>query len=106
MPVVLPCWYNGCTVAVVDTPPKSERFSMRVEASQNCLISRAAAELAVSKTEFVSRAALVEAQRVLADRSTFFLDDKQWVEFNRLLDRPARDNPRLAKLFSRPSVFE
>jgi len=50
-------------------------------------------------------AAVVEAERVLADRREFVLDAEQWERFVEVLDRPPQENPGLAKLFSKPSVF-
>lgn len=46
------------------------------------------------------------AQRLLADRTTFVLDDEAWEAFTAMLDRPAQVPPGLAELFSKPSVFE
>lgn len=51
-------------------------------------------------------AGLGEAERVLADRSSFPLDEEHWNEFVDLLERPVRDNPGLVRLFSKPTVFE
>lgn len=56
-------------------------------------------------TEFVQEAAINEAERVLADRTTFTLESAQWEKLTALLDRPPRDNPDLARLFSKPNVF-
>ena len=50
-------------------------------------------------------AAVVEAERVLADRREIVLDAEQWERFVEVLDRPPQENPGLAKLFSKPSVF-
>ncbi len=50
-------------------------------------------------------AAVVAAERVLADRREFVLDAEQWERFVEVLDRPPQENPGLAKLFSKPSVF-
>jgi uncharacterized protein (DUF1778 family) len=49
---------------------------------------------------------VVEAQRVLADRTRFKLEPSAWDEFKTLLDRPAQTNARLAELFKKPTVFE
>ena len=57
-------------------------------------------------SDFILQAAIVEAERVLADRTRFVLDEERWAEFVNLLDRPAEANPRLARLFTSPTVFE
>ncbi len=48
---------------------------------------------------------IVEAKRLLADRTEFVLDAERWERFVELLDRSPQDNPGLAKLFAKPSVF-
>jgi hypothetical protein len=40
---------------------------------------------------------------VLADRRWFLIGDAQWEEFQRLLEQPARDLPRLRALLAKPS---
>jgi uncharacterized protein (DUF1778 family) len=50
-------------------------------------------------------AAVVEAERVLADRTRFVLEADQWERFVELLDRSPQEKPGLEKLFSEPSVF-
>jgi len=51
-------------------------------------------------------AAVVEAERVLGDRTRFVLDDDDWARFSDALDREPRDVPGLARLFASRSVFE
>jgi uncharacterized protein (DUF1778 family) len=43
-------------------------------------------------TDFVVDAAVVEAERVLADRTQFVLGAEQWERFVELLDRRRRTN--------------
>ena len=50
-------------------------------------------------------AAVVEAERLLADRTHFVLEADQWSRFVELLDRSPQDNPGLEKLFAKPGVF-
>jgi hypothetical protein len=59
-----------------------------------------------SKGEFVRSAAVLEAERTLADRTSFVLDEVRWNRFVEILDRPPRVPAGLEELFSRPSVFE
>ncbi len=54
-------------------------------------ILQAAAATDRTMTDFVLESAVVEAERVLADRRWFLISDEQWDEFQRLLEQPARD---------------
>jgi uncharacterized protein (DUF1778 family) len=68
---------------------------------------KAAVESSDTKfSNFVRSAAVAEAQRVLADRRSFELDQGAWEEFSELLDRPAKVPEGLAELFSKPSVIK
>jgi Protein of unknown function (DUF1778) len=49
--------------------------------------------------------AMREAERLPADRTHFVLEAEQWERFVELLDRSPQENPGLARLFARPSVF-
>jgi uncharacterized protein (DUF1778 family) len=82
------------------------RWNVRVEDSEDALV-RAASDLAETKVStFVRGAAVAEARRLIADRTQFHLDKKQWNEFAELLDRPPRVPAGLRALFSKPSAFE
>jgi uncharacterized protein (DUF1778 family) len=82
-----------------------ERWDFRVASEKDELVRQAAEAADRSLTNFVVDAAVVEAERVLADRTQFVLDGDQWESFVELLDRPPQEKPGLEKLFSRPSVF-
>jgi uncharacterized protein (DUF1778 family) len=82
-----------------------ERWDFRVASETDQLVRQAAETADQTLTDFVVDAAVVEAERVLADRTQFVLDAELWGRFVELLDRPPQDNPGLAKLFSTPSVF-
>ncbi|MBA3245504.1 MAG: DUF1778 domain-containing protein [Actinobacteria bacterium] len=83
-----------------------ERWDFRVPREANDLVRDAAAATDRSLTEFVVQAATGEAERVLADRTRFSLDERRWEQFSELLERSPQENPGLAKLFARPDVFE
>jgi uncharacterized protein (DUF1778 family) len=91
--------YTGCVARV------KERWDFRVEPETDRLVRQAAASSQRTLTDFVIDAAVLEAERLLADRTAFALDRQQWERFVELLDRSPRDNPGLEKLFSKPSVF-
>lgn len=82
-----------------------ERWDFRVDADTDRLVRQAAQTAERTLTDFVVDAAVVEAERLLADRREFVLDAEQWERFVTLLDRSPHDNPGLEKLFSEPSVF-
>ncbi len=82
-----------------------ERWDFRVASETDQLVRQAAETEDRTLTDFVVDAAVVEAERVLADRTHFVLDAERWNRFVELLDRPPQDNPGLEKLFARPSVF-
>ena len=82
-----------------------ERWDFRVSSETDQLVRQAAESAERTLTDFVVDAAVVEAERVLADRTQFVLEADQWERFVALLDRPPQEKPGLEKLFSQPSVF-
>ncbi len=82
-----------------------ERWDFRVASEKDQLVRQAAETADQTLTDFVVDAAVVEAERVLADRTQFVLDAERWDRFVELLDRAPQENPGLEKLFSKPSVF-
>jgi uncharacterized protein (DUF1778 family) len=84
----------------------TDRWDFRVARDADEFVRRAADVSRRTLTDFVVEAAVVEADRVLGDRTRFALEGEQWMQFMELLDRPPQENPGLAKLFSKPSVFE
>ncbi len=55
-------------------------------------------------TEFIMRSACEKAEQILADQTRLVLDEKQWRAFLAALDRPAKEKPRLRRLFKEPHV--
>jgi uncharacterized protein (DUF1778 family) len=84
---------------------KNQRIAVRATERQEQLIRRAAEATDRSMTDFILESASMEAERVLADRRWFILNEKQWVEFNRLLDEPLSSTAKLEALANRPSPF-
>lgn len=82
-----------------------ERWDFRVDPETDRVVRQAAQTAERTLTDFVVDAAVVEAERLLADRREFVLEAEQWERFVVLLDRSPQDNPGLEKLFSKPSVF-
>jgi uncharacterized protein (DUF1778 family) len=86
-------------------PKIKERWDFRVASEADRLVRQAAETADRTLTDFVVDAAVLEAERVLADRTQFVLDSKKWSRFVELLDRPPQDKPGLERLFSKPSIF-
>ena len=96
-------------MAAVDRELKRDRLYVRVSPRQREVIAEAAETDEKAVSVFVLDAALVRAQRILADRHSFALDDVRWREFTSVLDRPVMplaSKPRLEKLLQEPSVLE
>ncbi len=84
--------------------PKDRRFQLRATASEETLIKVAAARQGVDVTDFIIRAARERAEETLASQTRFLLNEDQWKLFMEALDRPAKEKPRLKKLFSERHV--
>jgi uncharacterized protein (DUF1778 family) len=82
-----------------------ERWDFRVAPATDRLVRQAAEAAERTLTDFVVDAAVVEAERLLADRTRFVLEPEQWDRFVELLDRAPQENPGLRRLFAKPSVF-
>jgi uncharacterized protein (DUF1778 family) len=82
---------------------RSERLEVRTTPEDRALIDRAVAVTDSDLTDFVVTNLRIAAQRVLADRHEFVLDDDQrdaWEQINR---RSARTLSGLRDLMARPS---
>src|SRR6266849_4024410 len=86
--------------------PKDRRFQLRATAREETLIKVAAERQGVNFTDFILSAAREKAEETLADQTRFVLNEDQWKQFMDALDRPAREKPRLRKLFAESHVAE
>ncbi len=93
------------SAAPTDRPPRDQRFNMRMSARQRQVIASAATAVHKSETEFVLDATVQEAERVLADRRWFVVDDETWDAFDRRLDQPVAYPGDLLDLLRAPTVF-
>lgn len=84
---------------------KSARIEVRATPEDRALIDRAVVASDSDLTDFVVGNLRVAAQRVLADRDTFTLDDDARREWDRVNDRPSRTLAGLRELMARPSPF-
>jgi len=85
---------------------KGTRWTLRVTEPADQVVRAAASASHRNLTDFVVSAAVGEAERVLADRTRYVLDDTAWQQFVELLDRPAREPEGLRTLFATESVFD
>ncbi|MDD3182010.1 MAG: DUF1778 domain-containing protein [Alphaproteobacteria bacterium] len=85
---------------------RSDKIDLRLSVQAKQILRNAAMASNKSMSEFVLESALSRAEETLADRRSFTLDAKQWKLFMAALDAPARELPRLKKLFQEKSVFE
>lgn len=85
---------------------KSERIDIRTTTVAKRLLQQAAAASHKNVSEFILEHGLLAAQKTLADRCLFLLDEEQWEEFQTALDRPTREKPNLKKLLNEPGVFD
>ena len=85
-------------------PKLKECCVLRVAPGTDRLVRRAAETTNRTLTDFVVGTAVIEAERVLADRTHSLLG---WAvgQFVELLDRPPQDSSGLKTLFSQPSLF-
>lgn len=84
---------------------KTRRLDLRLTEEQDALIRRAAEQDTRSISDFVLSAATLEAQRRLADQRLFILNEEDHARFEEILQAPPTDDPKLRKLFDRPSPF-
>ena len=82
-------------------PTKKERIDLRVEEQDRALFGKAAHEQRESLTQFLIESGRERAERLVADRTLFRVESKEWRALEAALDRPAEVRPELARLFSR-----
>jgi uncharacterized protein (DUF1778 family) len=88
------------------TATRTKVINLRTDEARRALIDRAAAALGKDRTEFMLEAATREAQSVLLDRRFFELGDAAFRRFEKALDAPTADNPRLRSLLKRRASWE
>ena len=80
---------------------KTARVNLRVAPADDVLLRQAADLLGETLSEFLIESGRERAERLVADRTRFVLDDAAWAAFNDALDRPAEVKPELRDLFAR-----
>ncbi len=85
---------------------KTQRIDVRVSPTAKNTLQMAATQVNKTVSQFLLDAAMIAAAETLEDRRSFVLDRKRWAEFLKMLDRPPRVKPRLARLLAERSVLE
>jgi uncharacterized protein (DUF1778 family) len=80
---------------------KAQRMSLRVDERDRALFDRAADAQQETLTQFLVTSGRERAERLLADRTRFQLAPDDWDELVAAMDRKAKPNPKLARLFTR-----
>ena len=84
---------------------RTERFNFRISAEENDLIKAAARLRRISASQYVAKSAAQQAEMDLADRRYFTLSTRQMEDFQKALDEPAKEKPRLRQLFTEKTVL-
>jgi len=79
---------------------------MRVEPSQQALLTKAAALLHKDRTAFILDVACREAENVLLDQRLFQLNKEEFEAFEAALTAPIPENAQLKALLQEPSPWE
>lgn len=98
--------YTVRTVTAKVKETRDHRWDLRVAESEDALVRAASEQADTSFTGFIRGAAVSEARRVMADRTSFELEGPDWERFTELLDQPPQVPDGLRDLFAKPSVFE
>jgi uncharacterized protein (DUF1778 family) len=85
---------------------KTRRIEIRITEEERNLEQAAAAVSGETLSEFVRRAARHEAERTLAERTRYILDDEAAQRFLTALEQPSAGSERgLRRLIEKPSVL-
>jgi uncharacterized protein (DUF1778 family) len=77
---------------------KIERIDIRTSRAVKQLLQEAARASHKNVSEFLLEAGIIAANQALADRQRFELDEEEWKAFEKALDRPVQEKPRLEEL--------
>ena len=85
---------------------KTRRIEIRITEEERSLEQAAAAANGETLSEFVRRAARREAERTLAERTSYLVDDEAAQQFLAALERPtANTESGLRRLLEKPSLL-
>ena len=100
------CRYVEEIFPVPASASKTQRIDVRVSRTAKDTLQMAAIQLNKTVSQFLLDAGLTAAAETLEDRRSFALTGRRWAEFLKILDRPPRVKPRLARLLADRSVLE
>ena len=85
---------------------KTAPINMRVEPSQQALLTKAAALLHKDRSAFILDVACREAENVLLNQRLFQLNKEEFEAFESALTAPIPENAKLMALLQEPSPWE
>ncbi|MEV6861807.1 DUF1778 domain-containing protein [Streptosporangium subroseum] len=85
---------------------KDRHINLRLDAEWKRLLEAASVAEGSSISAFILDAATLATEQALADRTVFRLGEDQWAAFDELLNRPARDLPKLRELLGTPTILD
>ena len=85
---------------------RETRFSIRTTLQQKELITRAAARLNKTVSEFMLENAMDAAEALELDQGHFVVSREKYEAFLAALDEPTKPIPALQRLFSGPGVLD
>jgi uncharacterized protein (DUF1778 family) len=83
--------------------PRTERIELRAAPAEKALLTRAAALEALDVSKFVMRAALPQAENVVAAAETIELSQRDSLRVLELLENPPPPSPRLVAAARTPT---
>ncbi len=86
--------------------PRSARLGIRATAQQEAILKRAAEARHKTLTEFILDSACSAAEETLLDQRLFMVPSGQYEALMDMLDRPAKPNAGLKRLFSKKAPWE
>lgn len=85
---------------------RSARLGLRTTDEQVKILRRAAEASHKSLTDFILDSAYQAAEKTLLDQRLFVVSGNQYQALLDMLERPAKNNARLKRLFSKPSPWK
>ena len=86
--------------------PKDKTINLRIDQDSLDIISFAAKEKGISRSAYIIQATRRKAQKEILDQHNYFLNDKNWIEFNEILESPLTKNEKLKTLMKRSSPWD
>jgi uncharacterized protein (DUF1778 family) len=99
-------WVPYTTRMASNTATKTRRIEIRITEEERSLEQAAATAKGETLSEFVRKAARREAERTLAERTRYVVDDEAAQRFLAALEQPSSTAKRkLRRLIEKPSVL-